>query len=307
MYKKNNKEYIIKHGIPLSNIINQKIENKFNANIISATQYNRLAQILKIVKNDRLGKMDIDKITTENIQNFLNNNTHYSNSTISKIYDQLKQAFKSASQNKYIIENPLDYALKPKSDKEKYKNAFLLELYIGIRIGEVLALSPNDIDLENNILKVNKTLTLDKDGQVILGKRTKTYAGKRDLPIPNFLHNIINEQIDISKINKCDLLFSNNNKFVHTPTVNSQFKRILKNLKIYENGLSTHSLRHTYGTRCIESGMPAVVLQKLMGHADIKVTLNTYTKIFSNFKKDEINKVNSYYEKNHFLESEEEK
>ncbi|MNU07563.1 hypothetical protein D3C72_2532140 [compost metagenome] len=48
--------------------------------------------------------------------------------------------------------------------------------------------------------------------------------------------------------------------------------------------------------------MPAVVLQRLMGHTDIKITLNTYTEIFNDFKQSEIDKVNNYYEKNHFLD-----
>ena len=59
--------------------------------------------------------------------------------------------------------------------------------------------------------------------------------------------------------------------------------------------ISTHSLRHTYGTRCIESGMAPVVVQRLMGHKDIGVTLNTYTSVFDKFKENEIDKVNRSY------------
>lgn len=59
--------------------------------------------------------------------------------------------------------------------------------------------------------------------------------------------------------------------------------------------ISTHSLRHTFGTRCIESGMAPVVVQRLMGHKDISVTLNTYTSVFDEFKSREIDKVNQYY------------
>ncbi|MBR3882693.1 MAG: tyrosine-type recombinase/integrase [Clostridia bacterium] len=69
--------------------------------------------------------------------------------------------------------------------------------------------------------------------------------------------------------------------------------------------MSTHILRHSYATRSIEAGMPAVVLQKLMGHSDVKITLNTYTSIFNDFKLDEINKVNAYYERNNLLDDKE--
>ena len=55
-----------------------------------------------------------------------------------------------------------------------------------------------------------------------------------------------------------------------------------------------HSLRHTYATTCIEAGMKPVVLQKLMGHADISVTMNTYADVFEQHQDDELAKVTEY-------------
>ena len=102
---------------------------------------------------------------------------------------------------------------------------------------------------------------------------------------------IANEQIN----NEEKLLFKPlNRKYTSRTNVNSELQRILeRNFNII--GISTHSLRHTYGTRCIESGMAPVVVQKLMGHKDIGVTLNTYTTVFDKFKEAEIDKVNQYY------------
>ena len=69
----------------------------------------------------------------------------------------------------------------------------------------------------------------------------------------------------------------------------------LQILNVNSKNISTHCLRHTYGTRCIEAGMTAVVLQRLMGYKDVTVTLNTYTSVFNKFKEDEIEKVNNTY------------
>ncbi len=59
-------------------------------------------------------------------------------------------------------------------------------MYMGLRIGEVLALSKESIDLENKVLCVRRTLTNDKEFAIILGNKTKTYSGNRTLPIPEF-------------------------------------------------------------------------------------------------------------------------
>ena len=95
--------------------------------------------------------------------------------------------------------------------------------------------------------------------------------------------------------NEEKLLFKPYNaRYTRRTNVNSELQRIFER---YFNitDISTHSLRHTFGTRCIESGMAPVVVQKLMGHKDISVTLNTYTTVFDKFKENEIDKVNQYY------------
>lgn len=83
---------------------------------------------------------------------------------------------------------------------------------------------------------------------------------------------------------------------------NHELKRLLKRHFVIED-ITSHSLRHTYGTRCIESGMAPVVVQKLMGHTDVMVTLNTYTSVYDKFKEKEIEKVNKYYLEENMLKA----
>ena len=90
--------------------------------------------------------------------------------------------------------------------------------------------------------------------------------------------------------NSHNLLFCNSNKnCISTDTVNEMFKNFCKNNNIGEGyDVHQHMLRHTFATRCIESGMPAPVLAKIMGHANVATTLNVYCEVFDKFKKEHL-------------------
>ena len=326
MYKANNLSYTESNNITLDELISIAIEEKFQANVISEVSYARLKCSQNKIKNSNIGKMPIQKLTSYNIQNFLNGITNLSNSSINKIFEMLKSACNRAIKKKIILENPMDEVIKPNSkvqtkdiraltmeeqskfteylkmisvSEEKYKVCFLLEMYMGLRVGEALALQKQDIDLKNGYIKINKTLTKDKDANIKLNDSPKTFAGRRRIPIPDIIKKELKEQVEKSNNNKDNLLFLCDNDLVRPNSLNSVIKRIFKSqLGLDNTGITTHVLRHTYATRCIEAGMSAVVLQRLMGHTDIKITLNTYTSVFNDYKESELNKVAKYLNKN---------
>lgn len=325
-YQMNNDIYVEKNGIKLVKIMEDIREEKLASNTISGGQYARLKWTINKIKNSKLGEMKIQDVTKNDIQEFLNSIKDLSDSYIKKLYEQFVQAYRRAEIKKYITYNPMYEVIKPKSDKqtkvvealdinvqkaftkylnkvsmedEPYKNIFLIQMYMGLRIGEVLALSTENIDLENKLLYVKRSLTNDKEFAIILGNKTKTYAGNRTLPIPDFLVPIFEEQIKYANGNLHNLIFTTNDNYIRTSAINKELKRIFEEeLKTNSKNISTHCLRHTYGTRCIEAGMTAVVLQRLMGHKDVTVTLNTYTSVFNKFKEDELEKVNNYLTNN---------
>lgn len=325
MYQKENPIYIEHNGIPICEVMKANLKLKLDTNQITPTQFGRVSKTIEKIEQVPLGKKNIDIITSDEIQEYLNSQTYLSNSSIKKLYQQFNQAFKIAINRGYLMQNPMINVIRPKSEKEdkevraltveeqqafteyllnkdisqcKYKNIYLIQMYMGLSVSEALAITTHDIDLQHKKININKTLTTDEVGGVIMGNKTKTYAGKRILPIPDFLYPYIVEQMKVAnnQVNNDEkLLFKPiNQKYTRRENVNSELKRILKK---YFNitDISTHSLRHTFGTRCIESGMAPVVVQKLMGHKDIGVTLNTYTSVFDKFKEHEIDKVNKYY------------
>lgn len=320
--QKGNELFIKNNGIPLNELMRANLKRKFDMNLLGETQFSRVTKTIEKLEQNELFHRKIEDLTSEEIQRYLNSlKENYSNSYIKKIYEQISQAFNFAINRGYIIRNPLMDVVKPKSMKkdkvvrameieeqqkfteylesktikeEPYKNVFLIQMFMGLRVGEVLALRYGDIDLRKNVINVNKTLTKDKNERVIMGDTTKTYAGIREVPIPEFIKDSIIEQMVIAENNPDKQLFiSNNGKLIDGKNVNRILKERLTKLGI--EGITTHSLRHTYGTRCVEAGMRAVALQRLMGHTDVSVTLNTYTSVFNKYKASELEKVNQYY------------
>ena len=331
LLQKNNAIFIENNGIPLAKLMKMLLNKKMETNLITDRAYARTMDTIRIIEKCYLGSSNINEISTEEIQAFLNSLTQrYSNSSIQKVYFQFKNAFDYCLNKGYIHQNPMYEVIRPKSKKEDkifralnveeqkvltdyllatnlfetpYRNVFLIQLYMGLRVGEALALTNNDINLEKRILTVNRTLTTDKNDKICIGKTTKTYAGKREIPIPDIILPYIVEQMKVAKNNNDQMLFLTPQEgLVLHSTINRKLKEIAKKVGITTD-ISTHCLRHTFGTRCIESGMRAVALQRLMGHTDINITLNTYTTIFNRYKEEELRKVNDYYLNNEFFDS----
>ncbi len=174
-------------------------------------------------------------------------------------------------------------------------------LYSGLRIGETLSITINDIDFKNKELVVSNTLTIDENGKTVIGYKTKTKAGERTLRITPLIEKLLKESVKDYCENENKLLFTRpNGDLISTGMVLSALKRFFKSNEINEK-VTNHILRHTYATRMIESGIPAHVLQKLLGHEDISITINTYVDVFDRYEKQYDNSVNDYLVKNNLV------
>jgi integrase len=165
-----------------------------------------------------------------------------------------------------------------------------------MRVGEILALTPKDIDFSQQTINVSKTISRDEYDRFIVKEGTKTYAGTRTIPFDDNLKEVLKDSLAHSEDNEFGLIFTQNGKIIRPTSLNTTFKKICKKLD-FEGSYNFHMLRHTFATRCIEAGMPAHVLQKLLGHTDVSTTINTYTSIFDKYKQDEFEKYVAYKNK----------
>lgn len=216
----------------------------------------------------------------------------YSQNVIDKLYMILNKGFKIAISERIIQYNIMDNESiqKPKSKKEnkkvealtideqkkivsvlensnhKYKNIILLSLFTGMRIGEVLALSRDNIDLKANALQIERTLTRDKNDKVILGSKTKTKAGQRTIFLSDNARLICKNSINSNITNIYNLVFYDyeKNTFITPNEINCFLQRLNQKHK-FCNHIHTHMLRHTFATRCIESRNVSKSITKTFG------------------------------------------
>lgn len=314
--------------ITLSQFTKNYIDELFQLNKLTETSYDRKLGYAKIIENHYIGNMKISDIQESDIKDFLKSITHYSNSVIKHTYGLLHTVFKRAFKKQLIsidyMSDELEFS-RPKSDKQtkkvrgftveeqkkfieciqkygcKYKTEFLLSLFTGMRMGEVLGLYKKDIDMDAKIIHVRRTITRDRNGKTIMGNFTKTPASIRDIIINDQVEYILKDYLENEyNKNKNGLLFYNpKNTYYSTSECNMVFKRFCQKYNIalgYD--CNQHQLRHTFATRCIEAGTPAKVIQKLMGHSTIRTTLDNYADVFANFEKKNLDKTNEYLKAN---------
>ena len=309
----------------IKDILQRKYEGDYEANHIGESTLRSKRGLLRIIEKNVIGTIPISMVGINEIDEFGVSVKHYSNSVIEALHQCLKTAFAIAEEEALITNNPMKSkrVRKPLSDRRDKKvraltrneqsrlidtmntteppygrNDFRLqlfiELYSGMRMGEINALKPDDIDLEKNIIHVHSTISIGTDNKPFIKEGTKTQNGNRDVPISRALEPYLREALERQKPNKLDLLFCDrySGKPLRTSDVSNYFGRICKKAHIEPRG--QHALRHTFATRCIEAGIPPVVLKKWLGHSDIHITLDTYTDVFSELNDGSVNLLDDY-------------
>lgn len=177
----------------------------------------------------------------------------------------------------------------------------LIALYTGVRLGELCAMQWKDIHFQEQYLEISKTLHRVKDhtddsehNTKIIITPPKTESSIRNIPIPDFLFEILQQYVQSHKIDpEAYILTGKKMSFREPRSIEYYFKKTLKKCQI--EPLHFHCLRHTFATRCVELGFDMKTLSEILGHSNINTTLNRYVHPSMEQKQQNIDRIAKKY------------
>lgn len=153
------------------------------------------------------------------------------------------------------------------------KAAFILLFYSGMRVGELLALTIADYDAAGRKININKNLARVK-GRFIIDK-PKTESSERTIALPAIAAKALNEYIShLCRPKPQERIF----EFISRSTLNYKFHAAIAAAGVPQ--IRMHDLRHSHATLLIHKGVNVKVIQKRLGHNNVKTTLNTYGHVY---------------------------
>ena len=289
-----------------------------------------LPDIAQTTKDDYIAKIDLyikpvlghhplKVLKNNDIQLWVNSlkDRGLSPKTIRNVYNNLNAALKKAVVLRMIPHNPCEGTVLPKLQKPQSNvynisaiqhalaiaddvSTYLLILLgasVGLRRGEMAALQWKDVDFAKETISITQSRVHTSLG--IIEKAPKTQAGKRTITIGHDVANALRDAksiYDDAVVNKPGfknlgyVLFKENGDPFHPDSLTQKWERFV--VKHNLPPIRLHDLRHSNATAMIAAGVNAKVVQHRLGHANVSITLNTYTHVLPEMDQEAADKLN---------------
>lgn len=231
-----------------------------------------------------MGAVELADVTPEHVQMAINAAADRGGRQAQVVYSVAHAVMRRAYRSRLITWNPVDAIDKPEHDQEQGKAlsaadlqtaeplilddlALSLALFAGLRRGEICGLQWQDVDLKAGTLRVRRQRCRAK-GELII-KAPKSRAGVRDIPIaPELLPRLRAAY----RLAPRDWVVD-----VSPEAITRRWTKLQKRELSLEEHYRLHDLRHTYGSRLVLAGVNLRVVQYLMGHSKIDITMRVYS------------------------------
>ncbi len=279
---------------------------------VKETTYEACTSIYEIHILPVFGQTKIKEITVQDCQKFALSLKDYVKGK--EYFGYAKRIIDFAIKMNYTKENPFNNVILPEFKKGKkqinfltieevktlldfYKSnqywytLFRLMIYSGLRRGETLALTWDDIDFKNKTLTVNKTLSIGEYKKIVLSS-PKTESSIRTIDLD---YKTILELQKLKIQSKYKLIFPNKKgKYSRLSNIGDKLNQAIKETNIKK--IRVHDLRHTHASLLFASGANIKYVQTRLGHTDIKTTLNIYTHVTQDTKEKALSNFVKYME-----------
>lgn len=182
-------------------------------------------------------------------------------------------------------------------------HCIVLLMYTGLRVGELLGLTWDDIDFDNRTISVNKNAVVTKvsDGdevhyKMITQNSTKTNSGNRIIPMTQEAYNSLMEIYKINSSHKF-VMSSSSGTQITPRNINRLFHSILLKSGVVSSDkdlCGVHTLRHTFASMLFQNGCDVKVVSEILGHSDTKITENIYIHVIQGQKVKAIQDIDKY-------------
>lgn len=258
-----------------------------------------------------IGDLPLQKLNVYDIEKLIYelNKKNIADGTAKKIFNILQTSLRVALRKEIIARNPidmLDTGSKPKSSKAKInywmrdevkeflsrlqhrqRILFILAIYTGMRRGEICGLRWKDIDFDNKQLRIRFTLrskTLKRGGKNKNAERSISLSNTVITELKRHRAQIIQERWE-AKDSYYDhdlVVCQENGNPISLPNFPRMWSRVLKSTKMRR--IRFHDLRHTCASLLLTSDVHPKVVQELLGHSSIKITLDLYSHLLPNMQ-----------------------
>lgn len=181
---------------------------------------------------------------------------------------------KNAEEMQFWTKDEFEKFIAAVEDKPMSHTIFMTLYYTGIREGELLALTPKDIDLKAKTIRINKSYQrLGKEDVITTPKTPKS---KRTITIPNLLCECLKDYMEkIYELSDSDRLFNVTKHYLTKEMVRGCKKSGVKKIRI-------HDIRHSHASLLVEMGFTPLLIAERLGHEKIQATLDTYSHLYPN-------------------------